>query len=310
MTLPPSARTFLLVAAVLVVSGACSVEARAHEARHVKSEADLVLPLDAYDLGVTERSVAQSARYRLIERCLSEFGLPFRPHDTKPVTYPKNASYLGWLGAKQVSKYGYSGPPGQVTEVSAAVTGIRGYPIPHNQEAVQVGTIKKFHGKAVPREGCDGQAQRTLNGSAPGPDGVTPAKPSIYKILYVYMDDAAELAYRDERISAANAKWSICMRAAGYDYTMPTEAEVDDRWAGRGDTEGPWQPPAADEIATAVADERCRLQIDYSGARLAAYADAQRAIIAQHGQEVDRLKALLSTRHTNALKVMSPAKRG
>ncbi|MFG1612848.1 hypothetical protein ACGFI3_08810 [Nonomuraea wenchangensis] len=108
-----SARTFLPLVVVLAVTGACSTDVPSPEAHRVKSEADLILPLDAYDLNGVERSIVQSARYRLIERCLSDFGLSFRPHDTKPVAYPKNASYLGWLGAKQVGTYGYSGPRGQ-----------------------------------------------------------------------------------------------------------------------------------------------------------------------------------------------------
>ncbi len=309
MAFPLSARTFLPLVVVLAVTGACSTDVPSPEAHRVKSEADLVLPLDAYDLNGIERSIVQSARYRLIERCLSDFGLSFSPHDTKPVAYPKNASYLGWLGAKQVGTYGYSGPRGQAAEAAAAVTGIRGYSIPRSQEAVQVGTVKRFRGKAVPREGCDGQAQRTLNGNAPGPDGVAPAKPSIYKMLYAYMDDAAELAYQDKRVSAANSEWSTCMRRSGYGYTMPAEAEADKRWAGRGDTEA-WRQPTADEIKTALADERCRLQVDYSGARLAAYADAQRTVIARHEQEINRLKTLLRTRYANALKVMSSVKQG
>ncbi|GAB2961300.1 hypothetical protein ACFMQL_13070 [Nonomuraea fastidiosa] len=267
------------------------------------SAKDLVLPLDAYDLNAVERSVVQTARYHLIERCLSRYGLPFKPHDTRPVTYPKNASYLGWLGAKQVGTYGYSGPRGQLAEVAAAVDGIRGYLIPPSQDAVQTGTVKRFRGKPVPPEGCDGEAQRRLNGDAPGPDGVAPAKPHIYKQLYVYMDDAAEIAYQDERIKAANAAWSACMREAGHRYAMPAEAEADPRWASRRDTE----PPTKDELSTAVADERCRLQVNYSGARLAAYADAQRAVIARHKQEVERLATLQRTRYANAQKVLDSA---
>jgi hypothetical protein len=112
--------------------------------------------------------------------------------------------------------------------------------------------------------------------------------------------------HRDKRVTAANAGWHACMRAAGYQYTMPGDAEADNRWAGRGDTGGPWQPPKTDEVATATADEHCRLQVDYSGARLAAYAEAQQAIIVRHKQEIHRLKTLLHTRYTNALKVMSP----
>ncbi|GAA3158765.1 hypothetical protein GCM10020001_098530 [Nonomuraea salmonea] len=47
-----------------------------------------------------------SPHWGLLDRCLKGLGHPFRPHDGSPVTYPKNASYLAWLGARQVGRYG------------------------------------------------------------------------------------------------------------------------------------------------------------------------------------------------------------
>ncbi|MCT9931344.1 hypothetical protein N5079_14065 [Planotetraspora sp. A-T 1434] len=296
----------LLAAGVLATSG-CSRAEPSPEAKitpAVTSEADLSLPLDAYDLDVTARSVVQTARYKLIKDCLISFGLPFKPHDTRPVTYPRNATYLGWLGAKQVQQYGYSGPPGQKREEAAAVTGIRGYVIPKRQDAVHVGTIRRYHGKAVPEGGCDGLAQRTLNGNAPGPDGKVPAKPGIYKNLYVFMDNASDLAYRDSRMKSIDERWSRCMHAAGFSYPAPGYAESDSRWSSRGGEEATWTPPTAAELRVARADERCRLQVDYSGARRAIYRDAQQKIIDANRPALDRLRTLLETRYANAVNVM------
>ncbi|MEV4092024.1 hypothetical protein [Streptosporangium saharense] len=235
---------------------------------------------------------------------MTGFGLKFKPHNTQPVTYPKNASYLGWLGAKKVAEYGYSGPPGQLEEAAAAVSGIRGYVIPREQDAVHVGTVRTYGGRAVPPEGCDGWAQRELNGNAPGPDGQVPARPHIYKNLYVLMDDAAVAAYTQPQVLAAGSAWSECMRASGFTYPDPPAAETDRRWAGRGQ-DGAWRPPGKDEIAVAVADEACRLKVDYSGARKRAYTSAQEKIIAANHPTVDRLSNLLRTRYTNAVRILS-----
>ncbi|MEO3892718.1 hypothetical protein [Nonomuraea sp. B5E05] len=271
----------------------------------MQNESDLVLPLDTYDLTSEQRSTVQTARYLLIERCVAGFGLKFKPHNTKPIAYPKNASYLGWLGAKKVAENGYSGPPGQWEEAAAAVSGIRGYVIPRKQDAVHVGTVKTYKGRAVPSEGCDGWAQRKLNGNAPGPDGKVPAKPHIYKNLYVLMDDAAIAAYNHPQVQAAGSAWSECMRASGFTYPDPPAAESDKRWAGRGGQDSAWQPPGKDEIAVAVADEACRLKVDYSGARKRAYASAQEKIIAANRPTIDRLSNLLKVRYANAAKILS-----
>ncbi len=294
------------ITAFLAAASACSAPSPSSppQSRTVQNESDLFLPLDAYDLTSEQRSTVQTARYLLIERCVARFGLKFKPHNTKPIAYPKNASYLGWLGAKKVAEYGYSGPPGQWEEAAAAVSGIRGYDIPRKQDAVHVGTVKTYRGRAVPSEGCDGWAQRKLNGNAPGPDGKVPAKPHIYKNLYVLMDDAAIAAYNHPQVRAAGSAWSECMRASGFIYPDPPSAESDKRWAGRGGQDSAGQSPGKDEIAVSVADEACRLKVDYSGVRKRAYASAQGKIIAANRLTLDRLSGLLKARYANAVKIL------
>jgi hypothetical protein len=294
----------ILTLACLASAGCAAQEAPAPKNRIVATEGDLVLPLDAYDLVPDRRAVVQTARYRLIEQCLSDFGLRFPGHDTSPVHYPRNAAYLGWLGAKQVRKFGYTGPPGQVVEQDAAVSGIRGYTIPPEQEAVHTGIVAEAGGRAVPDGGCDGAAQRVLNGDARSADGKTRAAPHEYKQLYVFMDDAAQLAHRDPRIGDVDAAWANCMRTAGFGYTTPTSAERDPRWAGRLGADS-WHPSSSDEIEVATADEKCRLDVDYSGVKRVVLGEAQRELIAEKEPELDRLRDLLATRYENALKVRS-----
>ncbi|MGP3965824.1 hypothetical protein ACTWPT_58770 [Nonomuraea sp. 3N208] len=280
----------------------------------VRTAEDLGLPLDKYDLDAKGRSIVQTARYALIAQCLAAFGLRMPKHDTSPATYPANADYLGWLGALNVSKNGYTGTEDQLLNLRpAARDGIRGYRIPADQDAVHTGTIRSYRGKRVPPEGCDGEAQRKLNGQAPGPDGKVPARPHIYKDLYVLMDDAAEAAASsdgsrmDQRIAESTARWSACMKARGFTYSQPSDAEHDPRWVGRRDVPVGRQhlaPPTREELKTATADEQCRLEANYSGAKKAAWTEAQLDIITANAEKLDRLRNLQQTRYRNALKVI------
>ncbi|WP_405139652.1 hypothetical protein OG589_23735 [Sphaerisporangium sp. NBC_01403] len=116
----------------------------------------------------------------LAARCLARFGFTMPPHNTSRSDYPANAEYLGWLGALDVSKNGYTGTERQLlSDIEAARAGIRGYSIPLEQDDVQTGGVSTFKGKPVPKYGCDGESQRQLNGQAPGPDGKVPAMPHI-----------------------------------------------------------------------------------------------------------------------------------
>ncbi|NRQ39973.1 hypothetical protein HII36_50325 [Nonomuraea sp. NN258] len=280
----------------------------------MKSEDDLRLPLDDYDLDSKSRSIVQTARYRLIAQCLARYGFTMPMHVTSPANYPANAAYLGWLGALNVGKYGYTGSETQLLlDTPAARDGIRGYKIPAEQDPVHTGAVTTFKGKEVPEEGCDGEAQRRLNGNAPGPDGAVPAKPHSYKELYVLMDDAAEAAVAsngsrmDRRVATAIEGWTACMKAKEHVYNFPWEAEFDARWAGRRDvpTGHRLAKPEAIELEVAVADEYCRTRVNYSGARKAAWTDAQLRIIRANSEKLNLLKNLLRTRHRNALEVLA-----
>lgn len=321
-----------LTGMTLLLAGACTTVADNDATRHrqpsarssangvvpiVRDENDLNLPLDEYDLDANGRSIVQTARYKLISECLSRYGLIMRKHDTSPAEYPANAGYLGWLGALNVSKNGYTGTEEQLLRhVPAARDGIRGYFIPSDQDPVHTGTVSTFRGKKVPQGGCDGEAQRRLNGNSPGPDGVVPAKPHIYKELYVLMEDAAEAAVSfdgsrmDKRVAVAVEGWASCMKSKGYSYNHPWDAEYDPRWAGRREVPRGQHlaRPSKDELETAVADEQCRMKVNYSGARKAAWTDAQLRIIAADPEKVKRLGNLQRSRYENALRVLNSSK--
>ncbi|WP_153054465.1 hypothetical protein [Planomonospora sphaerica] len=265
---------------------------------------DLTLPMDSYDLDNVRRARVQEARFKIIRECLKGFDLVMPEHDTGPIRYPRNAAYLGWLGEKEVHRHGYLGPAGQEAEEFAALDGLRMFDIPVDQDAAHTGLgASKVNGVRVPRGGCAGEAERALNAGAAGPDGSGPAKENDFKRLYSLMEDAATEGFRDERIREADARWSECMEKKGFSYGKPFDAQSDRRWQ-LGDSGRGRRSVSALEIKTAVADEQCRLQVDYSGVRRAAYTEAQNAIIEKNRGVLRNLKELMEKRYSNAVKIL------
>ncbi|WP_283137384.1 hypothetical protein [Rhizohabitans arisaemae] len=266
------------------------------------SAADLVLPLDAYDLSASERAEVQRAKMKIIDACMRAFNLRLKLPDGRPIAYPKNAGYLGWLGEDQVAKYGYVGPPGQREEAVAAVTGLRGFALPDSHAGVLMGEISSFNGEAVPAGGCNSVAESQLSRGA----SVTGAvRQYEERQLHMFSDDAAQTAFEDPRLGAADRAWSTCMKGSEYHYSNPGEAEGDPRWASNAIDETPKSRGTEVEIATATADEACRRQTNYNGVRLAIYADHQLAIIKKNKAVLLRIKEIHRTRLENSRRINS-----
>ncbi|WP_449062024.1 hypothetical protein [Planomonospora algeriensis] len=260
--------------------------------------------MDVYDLDNVRRARVQEARFKILGSCLKRFGFTMPEHDTTPVRYSRNAAYLGWLGAKEVARYGYLGPVGQDVEEFAALDGLRMFEIPAEQDAAHTGLgTSKVNGVRVPRGGCAGEAERALNAGALGADGTGPAKENEFKRLYSLMEDAAIEGFKDRRIAEVEVQWSDCMRKKGFSYEKPFDAQGDQRWQ-LGDTGRGRRTVSELEIKTAVADEQCRLQVNYSGVRRVAYTDVQNRIIAKNRDALQRLKELMEKRYTNAVKIL------
>ncbi|MET8049249.1 hypothetical protein ABZU75_16790 [Streptosporangium sp. NPDC005286] len=93
------------------------------------------------------------------------------------------------------------------------------------------------------------------------------------------------------------------MKSKGFSYKEPFEAQSDPRWQA-GDSGRGRRTVSTLEIKTAVADEQCRLQVNYSGVRRAAYVDAQNAIIIKNRDLLQRLTNLMETRYANATEIL------
>lgn len=267
----------------------------------ITSERDLTLPLDAYDLNAEERTVIQQVRGTLLVACMAQYGLKVALPAQTPVFYPRNAAFLGWLGAKQVSRYGYSGPPGQLLEEASAASGLRPFPIVRGlQGAVFSGEVKIANGKHVPPGGCNSAVERLLNRGEVSPDGRSPVAPFADRQLGSFAADAAEQAYADARLRTADKAWSSCMRAAGYVYDRPADARQDPRWATREN-----EPAKTVEKKTAAADERCQSATNYGGFRKALYSEYQQRLIKSNEASLHWIADLLRARLATAREVLN-----
>ncbi|MFC3979045.1 hypothetical protein [Streptosporangium jomthongense] len=266
----------------------------------VTSERDLELPLDSYGLGAEERAVVQRARGTLLVACMAQYGLKVTLPTQTPVLYPRNAAFLGWLGAKQVSRYGYSGPPGQLLEEASASSGLRPFPpVEGLQGAVFSGDVETAGGKRVPLGGCNAAVERLLNRGEASLDGRSPVAPFADRQLESFAADAAEQAYADVRLREADKAWSSCMRVAGYAYGRPADARLDRRWATRES-----EPAGTAEKRVATADERCQASTNYVGVRKALYTDYQQRVVRSNETTLRWISGLLRARLATAREIL------
>lgn len=265
-----------------------------------RTAADLVLPLDAYELPPADRATVQRAQFVLMTACLRQYGIEFKAPDVKAVTYPGSAEFLGWIEGRQVGRYGYVGPPGYAS--SMAMDGYEPYSVTDDQFRVLAGKVAKFRGKAVPSGGCDATVNGVLN---QGAEGVR-TNGSVQDEIVTLAGGAAEAAFRDERIAAAERSWSDCMKQAGFRYETASDAMNDPRWqtnVANDQIELPRGTP--EEIRTALADSACRRDVNYAGVRQAVYAEYQNKAIEKHRDWLDALKQLNKTQLANATKVLN-----
>jgi hypothetical protein len=201
----------------------------------------------------------------MLADCTRKFGVELKTHPIPARPRHKNAGYLDWQADLQVEKYGYTGPPERPMESA----GYTGYSVSDEQMVVLRGRRRK-------------------------------------QALFMLADGAAQDAYTDRRIRDAERVWSDCMLDAGFDYPGPVAAAGDPRWGDNAATDQFPKPRGTRaEIATAVADEECRMDTNYYGVRQAAYRDSQHRIILKNQARLDRIKIINQAQIKNARKFLA-----
>ncbi|MEO3874359.1 hypothetical protein ABGB18_36670 [Nonomuraea sp. B12E4] len=238
----------------------------------------LVLPLDSYQASPADQALVEQAHAELFRRCMAGMGfaVPSRS-SVGPVAFdPHRERYL--LADEQAARTrGYHPPAALRTAagrgVSDAQTTSPGYAAAAN------GTGRAGGGRdaAVPPGGCAGDAYAKLT-----PSSVTEAMERVAALR----DWSWDRSQHDSRVVAAFTAWSSCMAALGYDYPTPRAANNDVAFKTG--------EPTPREIATAVADVRCKRRTKVVETWAAVEAAYQNQAIAEHRADLQKTKNVVA----------------
>lgn len=223
------------------------------------------LPLEAYMLTTAERYQLNSAIQVLANRCMADFGFPpeessdsleeliivdresrNRRYGSTDVRQAKVSgllpAHVAWSQVRNKDK-AQSDPARLLVEIGSA----EGLP-----EEDQVDSPGEVDGKAIPPNGCLGDAREKIYGT------------NTVVAHFVLADDlenvtAAEAA-ADSRVVSVEKEWVSCMNGRGYSYLgLRDDTEREKVSAGLKEEER----PTAAEIQLAVAEAECNGQVGY-----------------------------------------------
>ncbi|MFK4104958.1 hypothetical protein ACI2L1_33775 [Streptomyces sp. NPDC019531] len=262
----------------------------------------LVLPIEPYLFTNRQMTGILRARQALVAPCMRQFGIDWpagrTPGDSTAadpgmrnaaniarrygITDPADAARHGYhlaSGNRQKSAKGSSSRPD--ADTLAVLTGRTddGAPAPI-----------RYHGRAIPEGGCQGQATARLTGDPQGL-GNDQLVNEINIVSY-------QRSQADARVKSVFRAWSACMRQRGYSYAAPTEAP------GKAPQfTGP--TPTRTEIALARADVACKRDTNVIGVWFAVDAAYQRQMMSSKSRELARAKNSIRTQTANADRVLN-----
>ncbi|MFG2142610.1 hypothetical protein ACGFRG_00165 [Streptomyces sp. NPDC048696] len=231
------------------------------------------LPVEAYMVTKDQARLVGASRAAVITNCMKDAGFPqWTP-----------APDLPRVGGKTETDWRYG-------IHDAALAARRGY---HPDAAEQKAYDKAMMAGAVDKSGADPQVVKRCVQSA----GDLAARPA--DLVQQIKGDSYKASAEDPKVKAVFAQWSACMKAKGYSYGKPMDANNDPRFN---------DPDTVTdvEIATAKADIACRTQhhvektwFDAESAlqtkAIKANASALAGIQSANKQAVTKAKALAAT---------------
>ncbi|MFG1943889.1 hypothetical protein [Nonomuraea sp. NPDC048826] len=247
----------LAAVACLLTAAACAAEPELDPSLGLDRR-PLVLPLDAYHLSPEEEAVVLQAQTELFRTCMARLGFT-APAAARPEPVDRNHErYL--LEDEEIAKSrGYHPPADPGTRAGPEV----------RTAAYLAAAHGTGRGDGAPRGGCEAEAHDRL---VPAPAGEAMRRVTDLKGW------SWERSLTDSRTVAVFAAWSSCMARLGHDYPTPRAANNDVAFRT--------VEPTAQEIATAVADVRCKRQTDVVRTWAAVEAAYQKQAIAEHRQEL------------------------
>lgn len=251
-----------------------------------KSFRDVMLPLDAYLSSPQQRALVSRAEDVRVRECMAGFGFDM------PVVDRTAAAAMPWpspgrfmlFDAEAAARYGYKPSPDehpksgkqQQPELSDAAMTVYSGQGP-----------SRINGTAVPKGGCIGKVRSEFSGGAE-----VLATPNAQKFtLFAY-----EWSLQDSRVIEVFARWSTCMRDAGYDYATPRDVNNDPAWSSGAGSPGGENaiPPASDrEITVAKTDVTCKLQTNLVGTWSAVASAYQNELIEKNAETLQNEKNAL-----------------
>lgn len=198
------------------------------EARVIRTDAEISLPLDPYVPSGQHDELIDRAKHVLTARCMARFGLNWSTLSASTAeNRPRHLGRYGVFDAKAAAEHGYVGPARKLG------------PGPADRQLS--GDERDALG------GCQGEATREL--------GEQPAAEA--ELLGLLQKQATWYAEQDHRLRAGFKLWSACMARGGFDYPQPWAANDQSRWK---------DPRNRDEqILTAATDVACKLEVNLVG---------------------------------------------
>ncbi|MFD3380566.1 MULTISPECIES: hypothetical protein [unclassified Streptomyces] len=259
----------------------------------------LDLPVYDYQLSPSQYAKVAEAKQVLVTACMKRYGFSW---STPAPTIPRQDRRYGVIDLRAAQRYGYHLLP---TDSSAAAPGA---PTPSKEEmaALTAGQlldgdtgasrlaagydapVKRVRGKAVPPGGCAQEAERKLLGR----DDLRSEAGVVSRIN----TESFSSSMRTPAVKAVFAKWSSCMKKAGYDFTDPLKS------IGSADLNVPAAPRAETELATA--DVKCKESVDLVAVWSRAETSIQRTMIKKKASATAAQRADNATRLRNAAEVV------
>ncbi|WP_116215053.1 hypothetical protein [Streptomyces olivoreticuli] len=218
------------------------------------------LPMLAYRPTQQQDKSIATAETRLVRQCMKGFGVDWEPEPDLPQIGPKNL--LDWRygihDPELTAKRGYQPDAAQEARYSAAVRDRSTRPALSVDTQVVLGgtdmpadvldraSTEVRHGtsagRKLPPGGCFGEARRNLGSATHG------VSPLVQKLTNASYGESQN----DPQVKTVFTRWSACMRARGFTYAAPMEANDNPRFR-------PHPGGIAQlEISTALADLTCR----------------------------------------------------
>jgi hypothetical protein len=240
------------------------------------------LPLTAYALSNQDLATIRNASNVLIQRCMESKGFTYPVTVTPAGAPPPVSEPYGLVSAADAASYGYSQPGSAGTGSASTGSGpAAGSKLPNLTE------LEQKHGQAY---------IAALFGTTSGETGTTSANACINanKALFSHGPQASsdlnlvgelttqseQLTESDKRVSQVERAWSLCMKSDGFDFATPMAAAAA-AWPAT---------PDSTEIATAIADVRCKSKTNLPGVWLAVEAAYQRRLISSNESQLAELR--------------------